>query len=63
MDYGKRTVGGTMSAYLEKQKLLDWLEDYNKREIKRIYDFGALGITGHIIHEINSGVFDWQPND
>lgn len=63
MENREKTMGGIMSAYLEKERLLEWLENYNTREFKRIVDFGAQGISGHIIHEIKSGRFDWQPND
>ena len=41
-----------MSAYLEKQKLLDWLD----KEYDDLF-------VGDIIEEIEKGVFDWQPND
>lgn len=45
-----------MSAYLEKQKLLDWLDD---RKLAH-ENFDAVV---ELIYMINSGIFDWQPND
>lgn len=44
-----------MSAYIEKQKLLDWLD-------KLCCDW-CYHTVEDVIEEINSGIFDWQPND
>jgi hypothetical protein len=47
-----------MSAYLEKQKLLDWLDEWQSK----LYSSDAY-ILDEVIEQIEKGVFDWQPND
>lgn len=54
-----------MSAYLEKQKLLDWLNVYIYRLDGRNRDTASIAAATlyDVVDQINSGVFDWQPND
>jgi hypothetical protein len=54
-----------MSAYLEKQKLLDWLGNVYIPYIEENADDGwriAPFLEG-VLEKINDGCFDWQPND
>lgn len=54
-----------MSAYLEKQKLLNWLDNEYIPYVEDNADDGVriCLFIEEIIEEINSGIFDWQPND
>lgn len=62
-----------MSAYLEKERLLEWLNyrakgnnflgdnTSNMDEVFPAYEHAKEDLI--IIKEIKSGKFDWQPND
>ena len=56
-----------MSAYLEKQKLLEWLKlqlDLSwMGDPTQIYRYGKEDTLKDVVREIKSGTFDWQPND
>ena len=66
-------MGGIMSAYLEKQKLLDWLfgEATNLERQGDTTDnmtdagmcYSKANQCRKITENIISGRFDWQPND